>query len=80
MRNNWNKERFKRRYERVKDEALRRGFTEEELETHYLNRICKQTKSPRILHLITLAYYLGQLRGISDIDEGYTQISLRDQD
>lgn len=80
MKSNWNKERLKRRYERVRQEALDRGFTEEDLETHYLNKICKGTKSPRILHLITLAYFLGQLRGISDIDEGYTQISLRDLD
>lgn len=78
MKKNWNKDRLERRYNSILEDAKRRGFTDEDLESHYLNKICKKTKSLRILRFIELAYYLGQLRAISDIDEGYTVISLRD--
>ena len=72
----WNKERLQRRYARVLKDAKERGFSDEDLERPYLTRLSHQTKSKRILDMVELAYYLGQLRAIRDIDEGYTPIVL----
>ena len=76
MREKWNKERLQRRYNRVTKNALDRGFTAEELKKPYLDELSRQTKSSRILHMIGLAYYLGQLRAIQDIDESFTPVVL----
>ena len=71
----FNKERFMKDYKRNYERALEDGFTDEELKTPYLDRLCKLTKSRRILNFIRLAYTLGLLRGIHSTDEGYTPIS-----
>lgn len=75
MKKNWNKEQLKRRYERILEEAERRGFNTEELESPFLGKLSRRTSSARIMSMISLAYYLGQLRAIQDIDEGYTPIT-----
>lgn len=76
----WNKESLKRFYDRIYSEALDRGFTQEELESPYLTKLSKQTASPRILRMISLAYYLGELRGISCVDEGLTPVTMSEQE
>lgn len=75
---NWNDEKIKRHYERVLKDAKRDrcNFTDEELEHPYLDKLSHQTKSRRIMRMITLAYYLGKLKGIQEIDEGKTPIVL----
>lgn len=75
----WNKEFFERRYKRTLEEAKERGFTDEDLKSHYLTRLSYQTKSRRIMRMITLAYYLGKLCSISEIDEGFTPITIREE-
>lgn len=70
----WNQKRFEREYQRVIDDAKYRGFTDDELKKPYLTKLNHQTKSRRIFRMIELAYYLGQLRAVRDIDEGYTLI------
>lgn len=72
----WNDEKIKRTFEREKQYALKE-FTEEELEVLYLNKLSKQTKSRRILRMISLAYTLGKLKGIQAVDEGKTPVTLR---
>ena len=77
----FNSEKHEKFYNRIKCEALRNGFTQEELERCDLSRLNRQTKSKRILHMIRLAYYLGQLRGIKDCDEVfYSVIRLSEND
>lgn len=77
MRQNWNKEGLKRHYERIVQDAKRHGFTDEELERPYLDKLSHQTKSGRIMRMISLAYYLGKLKGVSEVDEGLTPVTLR---
>lgn len=74
----WNKEPLERRYNKTLEEAKERGFTDEDLENHYLTKLAHQTKSMRIMRIITLAYYLGKLSSISEIDEGFTPVTLRE--
>lgn len=73
-------ERFQRLYDWKIADAVRHGFSEEELKVVYLNNPAfKATKSSRIWRLITLAYYLGQLNGIRYCDEMMnTKIELRE--
>lgn len=75
---NWNDEKIKRHYERVLKDVKRDryNFTDEELESPYLDKLSYQTKSSRIMRMITLAYHLGKLKGIREIDEGKTPIVL----
>jgi len=78
--NNWNDEKLKKHYDRTLRHALCDGFfkfTEEELEVPYLDKLSHQTKSYRILRMICLAYELGKLKGIKEIDEGKTPVTLR---
>ena len=78
MKKHWNSTRLQKHYNRTLDDAKRHPakFTDEELSTPYLDRLSKQTKSHRIMRMITLAYFLGKLKGISEIDEGQTPIVL----
>lgn len=76
MKRTWNDERLRRQYARVKEYALSDGFTEDELSSHYLDRLGHQTQSPRITRMIRLAYHLGWLRGIAYVDEGKTPVTL----
>ena len=76
----WNDPKIKRHYERVYADAKKHGFSDEELEKPYLDKLSHQTRSGRILRMISLAYYLGKLKGISEIDEGKTPISFRDME
>lgn len=75
----WNDEKLKRHYDRTLKQAKEDEwkFTDEELETPYLNKLSKKTKSKRIMRMIVLAYYLGKLKGIQEVDEGKTTIVLR---
>lgn len=75
MAHTWNKEGLHRHYERIHNEAGRRGFTDDELESPYLDKLSHQTHSPRIMRMITLAYYLGKLKGIAEADEGFTPVT-----
>lgn len=71
-------DRHEKLYNRLKNDAIKRGFAHEELATPYLDRLSKQTKSPRIMKMISLAYHLGQMRGVKMCDELFhTKISLR---
>ena len=76
MRATWNKDSLLRHYNRTLADAKRRGFTDEELDSPYLDKLSHQTKSGRIYRMIELAYYLGKLKGISEVDEGHTPIVL----
>ncbi|PTY93030.1 hypothetical protein [Heyndrickxia sporothermodurans] len=72
-------ERHEKLYNRLKDDAIKRGFTPEEVSTPYLDKLSKQTKSGRIMKMISLAYHLGQMRGVKMCDELFhTEITLRD--
>lgn len=75
----WNDKSIKKHYERelshVKEDKYK--FTDEELESLYLDKLSHQTKSKRIMRMITLAYYLGKLKGIKEVDEGKTPIGVK---
>ena len=75
---NWNDERLTRHYNRILWSAKtdRYNFTDKELEHPYLDKLSHQTKSSRIIRMVTLAYYLGKLKGIREIDEGKTPVVL----
>ncbi|MCE5220198.1 MAG: hypothetical protein LLF98_02725 [Clostridium sp.] len=75
---NWNDEKLKRHYDRTLKHAKddRYEFTDEELEKPYLDKLSHQTKSNRIMRMITLAYYLGKLKGVREVDEGKTPVVL----
>jgi hypothetical protein len=75
----WNDEKLKKHYDRTKGYAKEcvYEFTDEELERPNLCKLSKQTNSKRIMKMITLAYYLGKLKGIQEVDEGKTPIVLR---
>lgn len=72
----WYNKHLESRFNRIKEEALKRGHTEEDLQVLFLNKLNKKTKSVRIRKMIELAYYLGQLRAIKDVNEGYTPITI----
>ena len=77
MKKTWNKERLERKYLRVVENAKEQyGFTDEELANPYLDKLSHQTKSPRISRMILLAYILGKLSMIQEIDSGYNQIAM----
>ena len=76
MKSHWNRAGFKYQYESVLKEAKRRGYSDEELESPYLDKLSHQTKSPRIMRMVSLAYYLGWLRGIESADNGLTPVTL----
>lgn len=76
MKKNWNKEILKRKYLRILEDAKEKeNFSDEELESPYLDKLSHQTKSPRITRMIVLAYTLGRLRMLQEIDDGYTPIT-----
>lgn len=76
---NWNDKGIQRHYDRTLKQAKddKYNFTDDELANPYLNKLHHQTNSSRILRMITLAYHLGKLKGIQEIDEGKTPITLR---
>jgi hypothetical protein len=75
----WNDHINQLAFEREKRYAQEAGFTEEQLSHDYLdNDEIKKSlnKYPEAISYITLAYYLGILRGIHIADEGHTPIVL----
>jgi demethoxyubiquinone hydroxylase (CLK1/Coq7/Cat5 family) len=75
---NWNDKNIQKHYERTLKWAKEHdNFTTEELESLYLDKLYHQTKSHRIMRMISLAYTLGKLKGIQEIDEGKTPVTLR---
>jgi hypothetical protein len=74
----WNDEKIKKHYDRVLNDAKRdrHNFTDEELEHPYLDKLSHQTRSFRIMRMVTLAYYLGKLKGVREVDEGKTPVVL----
>lgn len=76
MKINWNRAGFKYQYEKVLEDAKKRGYLDEELKSPYLDRLSHQTKSPRIMRMVSLAYYLGWLRGIESADNGLMPVTL----
>lgn len=77
----WNDERIKRQYERIQKDAIEHdGFSAEEVASHYLDKLGHQTKSPRIMRMIRLAYTLGWLRGIAYVDDGKTPVTISGMD
>lgn len=81
MKKHWNREQNKNKYLRTVEEAKRNKykFTDKELEHPYLDALSHQTKSARIMRMITLAYYLGKMKGISEVDEGLTIVTISDE-
>ena len=51
-------------------------FPDLDLGYPYIDKLCNQTKSARIMKLIKMAYYLGMARGIKRVDEGMRPITL----
>lgn len=76
MKEHWNRNGFKYQYERTLETAKKSGFTDSELESPYLDKLSHQTKSPRIMRMLSLAYCLGCLRGIESADNGLTPVRL----
>ena len=76
---NWNDKNIKNHYDRIIKHAKdgRYNFTDEELANPYLDKLSHQTKSSRIMIMITLAYHLGKLKGIREVDEGKTPVVMR---
>lgn len=76
MKKIWNDMQLKRRYIREVEKAKESNyeFTDEELDSPYLDKLSHQTKSNRIMRMVTLAYHLGKLRAIQDIDDGKTPV------
>lgn len=75
MKKNWNDQTLRRKYERLVFTAKQEGFTDDELDSPYLDKLSHQTGSRRIMRMVRLAYTLGQLRSMQQIDEGQTPIS-----
>ena len=77
MKKQWNKGMLKRRYDLIVEQAKEKdNFTDEELSTPYLDKLSHKTKSPRIIRMIILAYTLGRMRAIQDIDDGFNEVTL----
>lgn len=62
-------EKYEKLFNRIKEYAIKDGFTKEELEKIDLSKISKKTKSPRIYRFILWSYYLSWLKGIQFCDE-----------
>jgi hypothetical protein len=77
MKKRWNDPCLKNAYLILLETAKQDGFTDEELESPYLDKLSHQTKSKRTMRMIRLAYTLGELRGVAKIDEGKTPIALQ---
>jgi hypothetical protein len=67
-------EKYERYIKRIKRYAHK--FTEEEMKSTYLDGFGKMTNSPRIMRLVTLAYYRGMMRGVGMVKEGETPVVL----
>lgn len=66
----WNDRDNEAAYTWVKNDAISiEGYTEEMLIPQNLSNAALKTRSKRINHMIRLAYYLGQLRGIRIADQ-----------
>ena len=78
MKTHWNSDENKNKYERIKEEAKKSyfKFTDYELEHPYLDKLSYQTKAYRIMRMITLEYYIGKMKEISEVDEGLTLVSI----
>lgn len=73
----WNDEKLKRRYEKIKEKAEKDYALDEDFfKTPTLEGWKFKTKSPRIWSMIYLAYDLGRMRAIKDIDEGKTTVTM----
>lgn len=73
----WNDEKLKKRYDRIKERMKEDyGLDEECLKTPTLESWKFNTKSVRIWSMIRIAYDLGSMRAIKDIDEGKTPITM----
>ena len=73
MKSEWNDIVCKHNYEWVQEHAQKNNI---DVSHPYLDEICKQTKSPRIIKLIEEAYYLGQARATIMIDNRKDIITL----
>jgi hypothetical protein len=70
-------ERYERYIKRIKRDAMERDkFTEEQMESKYLDGFDKMTTSPRIMRLVTLAYYRGMMRGVDMVKQGEQIVTL----
>lgn len=73
---NWGDPRNERLHDRVRTMAHEDGFSPTDTETHYIDKISRQTKSRKALRLIRLAYYLGWMRGIAYVDQMRRAVTL----
>jgi len=75
----WNDNGLRKKYERIETEVLESksyDATEETVETPTLESWKFKTKSVRIWSMIHLAYQLGRMRAIKDIDGGKTPVTM----
>lgn len=63
----WNDIKLKKRFFKIKNDLQKESYKykDYEMESYYLDYLSHQTKSNRIMRMITLAYYLGRLREIA---------------
>lgn len=72
----WNDDRLRRRYEKIAEKSKEDySLDEDYFKTPTLEGWKFKTKSPRIWNMIRLAYDLGRMRAIKDIDEGKTPVT-----
>lgn len=67
----FNSLRYEKQYQKLLTDVLDRGFTLQDLmpRYQYLNNPKLKTKSTRIAKMCELAYFLGMLREIRELDE-----------
>ena len=72
---NWNSKHCKLAMKNLEN-SVKEEYPELDLNYPYIDTLCHQTNSPRIMSLIRQAYYLGMARGIKMVDDGMTPITL----
>lgn len=74
----WNDEKLHRCHDKILNELKKSSFkyTDEEYKSYFLDYISHQTKSLRVMRLVTLAWYLGRLRQICALDDGKSKVTL----
>lgn len=74
----WNDIKLKKRFFKIKNDLQKEPYKykDYEMESYYLDYLSHQTKSNRIMRMITLAYYLGRLREIAFLDDCKNKVTL----
>jgi hypothetical protein len=69
MKEKWNHAVFEEEYRKIQLEALNKGYKESELADLKMENLLLQTNSPRIVKMVSLAYTLGRLRELEELDD-----------